>query len=246
LTPCRRPDTLHYRVLFQLQFLWRRARRILADDPATALTVVRGGRGIHTWAPLVFLIAGASAYGAAMGAWRDPKLAGYVAIKLPMLLVATALVDAVANGLWARRLGSRIGLGESCRAVLMAFALAAVVLGSFAPVLFFLARSLPGPEVAEARTAHDALGLAHVAVIALAGCLAVARQSHWLATLDGRASTATRVVATWLGLNLVVGAQISWNLRPWFGTPGLPVTFLRADPFDGTFYESVFRMLGNT
>ena len=47
----------------------------------------------------------------------------------------------------------------------------------------------------------------------------------------------------WLAINLVVGAQISWNLRPWFGSPGLEVEFLRAHPFEGTFYESVFQML---
>jgi len=51
------------------------------------------------------------------------------------------------------------------------------------------------------------------------------------------------VVTFWLALNLVLGAQISWNLRPWFGTHYLPVAFLREHPFDGTFYESVFRML---
>jgi hypothetical protein len=44
-------------------------------------------------------------------------------------------------------------------------------------------------------------------------------------------------------VNLLVGAQISWNLRPWFGSPGMSVAFLREHPFDGTFYDSVFHMI---
>ena len=43
----------------------------------------------------------------------------------------------------------------------------------------------------------------------------------------------------WLLVNLIVGAQISWNLRPWFGTPGMSGEFLRPEPFDGNFYESL-------
>jgi len=127
--------------------------------------------------------------------------------------------------------------------VLLSFALAALVLGALAPVLGYFALALQGPEDAQALAAHNVLGLAHVVAVALAGTLAVARQVGWLRALDPRARTGASVVALWLALDLAVGAQLSWNLRPWFGTPGLPVTFLRAHPFDGTFYESVFRML---
>ncbi len=49
----------------------------------------------------------------------------------------------------------------------------------------------------------------------------------------------------WLIGNLFVGAQISWILRPYFVSPGLKVEFLRVDPFDGNFYEAVFRAIRN-
>ena len=34
-----------------------------------------------------------------------------------------------------------------------------------------------------------------------------------------------------------------WILRPFFGTPGLEVAFLRADPMRGTFYEIIWRSM---
>lgn len=220
-----------------------RLQGVLQDRPDAASRWVRRS-GVRAWLePTALIVLCGGAYGAAMGAWRAPELALYVAIKLPLLLLSTALVNALAHGLWAARLGLSLTLGECLRAVLLSFALASVVLGALAPVLGYFALALQGPGEPHARQAHDALGLAHVATVALAGTLAVARQSGWLRALDPRARTSKSVVALWLALDLAVGAQISWNLRPWFGTPGLPVAFLRDHPFDGTFYESVFRML---
>jgi hypothetical protein len=220
-----------------------RLRALLQDSPDAAAHWVRRS-GLSSWAePLALILLGAGLYGAAMGLWRAPLLALYVAIKLPLLLVLTALANALAYGMWAKRLGLSITLAECLRSVLLSFALAALVLGALAPVFAFFALALQGPHDPEARQAHDILGLSHVAAVALAGTLAVARQIGWLRALDPRARTPGAVVALWLALNLVLGAQISWNLRPWFGTHYLPVHFLREHPFDGTFYESVFRML---
>lgn len=184
-----------------------------------------------------------SLYGAAMGAWRDPLLALFVAVKLPLLFLSAALVAALANGMWARWLGLDLSLHRSLRAVLMAFALASVMLAACAPVVALFALTLPNGDDERARFAHDGLGLLHVAIIALAGSVAVRRQSRWIAHLSPGARGARAAVGAWLVLNLVVGAQLAWNLRPWFGSPGMPVTFLRERPFDGTFYESVLRMI---
>ncbi len=52
---------------------------------------------------------------------------------------------------------------------------------------------------------------------------------------------AIKVLTAWLAGNLLVGAQLSWNLRPFIGSPDKPVQFLRPDPFKGNFYESVYR-----
>jgi len=103
--------------------------------------------------------------------------------------------------------------------------------------------TLPGPGSADARVGHDVLGLSHVLLIAFAGVAAVRRQQRWLREAFPSATHDFRVVTIWLAVNLIVGAQLSWNLRPWFGTPGMEVEFLREDAFHGTLYESVYRMV---
>src|SRR5687767_6700433 len=98
-----------------------RAELLVRGTPTAHERWIRA-RGAAGWAePVCFVAAGGAAYGAAMGAWSGPELAAYTAIKLPLLLVATSLVDAVINGLWARRLGLDLSFGESLRAVLLAF-----------------------------------------------------------------------------------------------------------------------------
>jgi hypothetical protein len=82
-----------------------------------------------------------------------------------------------------------------------------------------------------------------VAFIALAGTIAIARQRDWIAEVCPGLRGAHALAAVWLMVNLLVGAQLSWNLRPWFGTPGMEVEFLREQPFAGTFYESFVRMI---
>lgn len=226
--------------------LLRRTHELLAGVEGRASTWIGREQAGGFVEPLALIVAGAGAYGAAMGAWRDPLLGLYVAIKLPLLLVATALVDALANGLWARRFGFELGFLQSLRAVLLAFALASIVLGGLAPVVGFFALVLPGHDSSNARLAHDILGVANVVFIALAGTIAVVRQRRWLAETCPELRNSHALVATWLLVNLLAGAQLSWNLRPWFGSPGLDVAFLREHPFDGTFYESFVRMLLHT
>jgi hypothetical protein len=63
-----------------------------------------------------------------------------------------------------------------------------------------------------------------------------------LALLRRFAPTRGAAVATllaWLGGNLLLGTQLSWVLRPFIGTPGLPVEFLRDEPLRGNFFEAV-------
>jgi uncharacterized membrane protein len=201
-------------------------------------------RGAGSYAePLLLLGAGSAIYGAAMGAWRDPLLAGYVAIKLPLLLVLTTLTNAIVNALTARLLGLELTFAQSLRTVMLSFGVAGVVLASLAPIVFFFDLALPGPMSGQKHVGHDVLGLSHVGAIALAGIAAVRRQQRWLREAFPSSRSRGQVVLAWLAVNLIVGAQISWNLRPWFGTPVMRVQFLRDDPFDGTFYESVFRMV---
>src|SRR5262245_30416122 len=87
-----------------------------------------------TWFCGLCVIAGAGCYGAAMGWWWSPLQGLYVAIKLPMLVLLTALGNGLLNGMLAPLLGLNITFRQSLTAVLVSFAYAALVLGAFSPV----------------------------------------------------------------------------------------------------------------
>lgn len=59
--------------------------------------------------------------------------------------------------------------------------------------------------------------------------------------ISGRQRGSVRTFFAWLAGNLFVGAQMTWILRPFFGAPTLEIQFLRPNPLDGSFYETVFR-----
>lgn len=217
-------------------------RRLLLHDSVSTEWIRRGG--IQGFArPIVVLVFAAAAYGAAMGLWRAPTLALYVALKAPLLLLAVASVNALVNAAFAVRTGLGLTFAETLRTVLIAFMLAALLLAALAPVFLFFSLVLDIRDDEGGRRAHDLLGLAHISAIALAGTVATLRQRVWIQQSGASAARSRTLVAIWLSTNLLAGAQISWVLRPWFGTPSLEVAFLRAHPFDGTFYESVLHMI---
>jgi hypothetical protein len=189
------------------------------------------------------ILTGAGLYGAAMGSWRDPIQAGYVAVKFPLIVCLTAAGNALLNAMLAPLLGLNISLRQSFLAVLISFAIAAAILGSFSPLIAFLVWNAP-PMSEALRTsspAHSLVLLSNVIAIAFAGVTANIRLEGMLCALSGNASVARRVLLAWLAVNLFLGSQLSWIFRPFIGSPGLPVEFLRSNAFEGSFYESVFR-----
>ncbi len=192
---------------------------------------------------LILILVGGGLYGATLGIWRAPMQAVFVAIKFPLLLLFTAAVNALINAMLARLLGAPMNFRQSLLAVLMSFALLAVMLAAFTPLILFLLWNLPGMDSGEQAGGHRLYLLANVLVIAFAGGVANVQLYRLLAEICASTRQAARILGAWLATNLFVGAQISWNLRPFFGTPGLPVAFLRDDPFAGSFYEAVFYLL---
>ena len=87
--------------------------------------------------------------------------------------------------------------------------------------------------------AYALIKLAHVAAITFAGTVGNARLFQLLAHLGGRA-VALRVLFAWFAGNFFLGSQLSWILRPFIGSPELPVQFFRDDALHGNFYENVF------
>jgi hypothetical protein len=190
---------------------------------------------------VVVIVAGAALYGAAMGAWRAPLQGLFCAVKFPLILLLTALGNALLNAMLAPLLGLNLSLRQSLMAVLMSFTIAATILGSFAPLVGFLVWNAPplSADLASSRSTHAFILLTHVAVIALAGIAANVRLVQLLRRLSGNGVVASRVLFAWLAVNLLLGSQLSWNLRPFIGSPGLPVEFLRQTALEGNFFEAV-------
>jgi hypothetical protein len=179
------------------------------------------------------VVLGCALYGFSMGLWRGAEMASYVAIKLPLLLFCTLLVNGLINGLLAVVLDSGITVRQSLQFLLTGFATMSSILAALSPICLALALHAPALDADNARDYHAFILLFHTAVVAYAGLL-----SHH--TLRGFLLHFSRNKCA---ANLFVGAQLSWILRPFFGSPQLEVAFLRDDPFTGTFYETVWNSL---
>ena len=99
------------------------------------------------------------------------------------------------------------------------------------------------PAKAMMPVSHSSTRLCATGSIAFAGIAANVRLLQLLRELSGSAGAARKVLFAWLAGNLLLGSQLAWNLRPFVGSPGLPVQFLRDDPFNGSFYEAIFHAL---
>lgn len=214
---------------------------LLRGEMASIQAWLRSEPGVQIVRSLIVITLGSAAYGTAIGWWRDPVQAGYTAVKFPLIVMLTALGNALLNGMLASLLGLSIGFRQSLLAILLSFTLAAVILGAFSPLVFFLVLNTPpisGGRSA-AFSAHSIILLTNVAVIALAGILANVRLYRLLLQLSGERAVARRILVAWLGGNLLLGSQLSWLLRPFVGSPQLPVEFFRADAMQGNFFEAV-------
>ncbi len=189
------------------------------------------------------IVVGAGAYGAAMGWWRDPRQALYVAIKFPLIILLTTVGNALINGMLAPLMGLNIPFRQSFSAILMSCTITAAIMGAFSPVIAFMIWNAPPMSTdAAAKPIYNLIMLAHVLTIAVAGTAGNLRLLQLLTKLGGR-ETAIRVQCAWLAGNLFLGSQLSWILRPFIGSPNLPVQFYREGALHGNFFEAVWGAL---
>ena len=154
------------------------------------------------------------------------------------------LLGRIAVSMLAPLLGLNIPFRQSFSAIVMSFTIAAAILGAFSPLIAFMvwntpdlaSKSLSGP-------AYNFILLTHVSAIALAGFTGNVRLFQLLARLGGGRAVAFRVLCAWLAGNLFLGSQLSWFLRPFIGSPTLPVEFVRKAAFHSNFFEAVFHSL---
>lgn len=191
------------------------------------------------------IVAGCGAYGYTIGLWRGPVMALFVAVKLPLLIFLIVAANGLLNGIFAQLLGSGFSFRQTVQTILMSFTTFALVVGALSPITFFLAVNTPRPDTAELYRWHGFTLLTHTLVIAYAGILSNRKMFRLMVAFSGNAHAARLTFFAWTGGNLFVGAQLAFVLRPFFGSPGLPVAFLRPDPLNGNFYEAVYVAANN-
>ena len=189
---------------------------------------------------LAIILIGSGIYGFTLGIWRAPLQSVYTAIKFPLLIFLTCAGNAVVNGMLAQILGSGLSFKQTSLAILMSFAIAAIILGGLSPITLFIWYNASPLSSGSAVMGHSIMLLTHVFAIAFAGIMANRRLFDLLRKMSGSVSTTRAVLLSWLAGNLFLGAQLAWNLRPFIGSPTLAVQFLRDDPLRGNFYEAVW------
>jgi hypothetical protein len=193
---------------------------------------------------ILVIFFGTALYGGAMGSWRAPEQALFVAVKFPIIILVTTLGNALLNAMLAPLLGLRAPLLSLLKAALLSFVIVAAILGSFSPLVFFLVWNCPPmSQAAGGDLTYSLILLIHVGVIALAGVIGIWRLAQLLNQLSQSTRVARRILFAWLIVNLFVGSQVSWILRPFIGAPHLAVQFIRPNALQGNFYEAVFNAL---
>lgn len=189
------------------------------------------------------IVVGGGVYGATLGLWRDGLQAVFTAIKFPLLIFLTCAGNAALNGCLSHLLGGRLGFRQTTLAILMAFAVTAMVLAALAPVVLFFLTNAPPLRAGSSTAGHSTMLLLHVAVIALAGVIGARRLFALIRATSAGSAAAWRILFGWLAGSFLLGTQLAWILRPFIGSPGLAVQFFRPHPLEGNFFESVWRAI---
>ncbi|MGJ8697583.1 MAG: hypothetical protein ACSHYF_14795 [Verrucomicrobiaceae bacterium] len=223
--------------------MWDRLSKLLRGDSSDLREWLENPSSRNLAICALTIVLGFGSYGITVGLWRAPLMGFYVGLKMPALIFITLACNGFLNGMLSLLLGSGLGFRQSILAQLLSFAVAALILGSLSPVLFFMALNAPAPDAANAHTAHANYLVTHTVLIAYAGVIANVHLARLLLAVTRDQKIAATTLGAWLAGNAFVGAQFSWILRPFFGTPSLKVQFLRDDAMRGTFYETVWRSL---
>ena len=172
--------------------------------------------------------AGCALAGLALGGSAgDPWLALYAGLKVPLLVLLTAVFCLPSFYVVNALLGLRDDFALACRGLVAAQATLGIALGALAPVLVFQAISVLDPY---ALTLCDAL------VFALATWAAQQVLARHYAPLVARSPRHRLALRGWLVLYAFTGVQLAWVLRPFRGTEGFPVQFLRPEAFQQNAY----------
>ncbi|MEM9008953.1 MAG: actin-binding WH2 domain-containing protein [Cyanobacteria bacterium P01_F01_bin.86] len=206
----------------------------LLRDRMIFLDEVRDGKKVES--KILSLIIASSLffaiYGAIIGASNGWQQMLVSTVKLPALYLLTLLICLPTLYFFDILFGSKADFKQYTVLSLTTVSVISVLLFSFAPVTLFFLISI--------RDYHFFL-LLNVAIFSLTGFVGVRLFHKNVKTVMGFDETTpkirNRLLLFWLVLYGLVGSQLGWTLRPFFGAPGQPFQLFRN--IEGNFYAQV-------
>jgi len=182
---------------------------------------------------------GAGSFGAAVGTWHGSDMTWLGAIKMPLLLLATAGASGLGNAMLGQLLGSGLRVRQTVACILAGMAIAAVLLGSLAPIVAFAVWQCParGGDPDLAMRTYRVLLLGLVFLVGIAGLIGTLTLRRLLVRLVGDVRLVRRVLLAWVALGGLAGVQLSWMLSPFLSRPGRALTWVNPDSFTSNFFE---------
>lgn len=180
--------------------------------------------------PLIVVIAG-PVYGAVLGSWGAGgpgrlALIPYAAIKAPLLVIGTTMVCLPGYFVLSTVLGLRADFPKALGAIGAGQAGLALALASLAP----LTRVAYVSGIGHAQALLFAAGMFLLATSA--GTAVMMRRYR---PLFARSRKHVLMLGFWVMSYVFVGIQMGWMLRPFVGSPGVPVTFVRQEPWTNAY-----------
>lgn len=155
-------------------------------------------------------------------------------VKLPSLYLLTLLICLPTLYFFDILFGSRADFKQYTVLSLTTVAVISVLLFSFAPITLFFLISI--------RSYHFFL-LLNVAIFSLTGFVGVKLFYSGIRSVmeldQDTPKVRNRLLLFWLTLYGLVGSQLGWTLRPFFGSPDQPFQLFRE--VEGNFYSQVIR-----
>ncbi|NEP19072.1 MAG: actin-binding WH2 domain-containing protein [Leptolyngbya sp. SIO4C1] len=176
-------------------------------------------------------------YGAIIGSSSSWLQMISSAIKLPALYLVTLIICLPTLYFFDILFGSQLNFRQYSAMLMTAVSVISVLMFSFAPIVLFFLISIQD---------YNFFLLLNVAVMALTGAVGIRMFYQGMRSIVGKEAAGdklrNRLLKGWLVLYGLVGCQLGWTLRPFFGAPGEPFQIFRPE-IDGNFYAQVFRSI---
>jgi len=174
-------------------------------------------------------------YGAIMGSFGSWLQILVSAIKLPALYLLTTFICLPTLYFFEVVAGVKRVFEQYMALLLASMSAISVMLFAFAPVTLFFRLSINN---------YRFFVLVNIIILTITGFTGIRYFYNSMISLterDGESSKVSfSILKAWLLLYGLVGSQLGWTLRPFFGDPGLPFTLFRQ--IESNFYLQVIKL----